>query len=182
MDQAIKALIAAMMLLVTAPVIGGSETDNTPAKLGQPSFDESRGVILEGDAAREVAGMCGAKDDSKGWRISPSDIKSLEKELAPLLADDLKRVRANASPHQYYRQYASGTFANRNAIFVNGFHESHLSTFNDTSWQSRPVAVSDGGNYYRCAIYVKGMKRHFVTYKNDVHGAGNMHVSFHGQA
>ena len=107
MDQAIKALIAAMMLLVTVPVIGDSETDNTPAKLGQPSFDESRGVILGGDAAREVAGMCGAKDDSKGWRISPSDIKSLEKELAPLLADDLKRVRANASPHQYYRQYAS---------------------------------------------------------------------------
>ncbi len=111
---------------------------NASAKQDQQSFDESRGVILEGDAAREVAEMCGAKDDSKGWRISSSDIKSLEKELAPLLADDLRRVRANASPHQYYRQYASGTFANRDAIFVNGFHESHLSTFNDTSWQTRP--------------------------------------------
>ena len=145
-------------------------------------FDAARGAILEGAAGREMAEMWGANDSSKEWKISPSDIKSLEKELAPLLADDLTRVGSSASPNRYYRQYTAGTFANRDAISVNGFHQSYLSTFNDASWLSRAVGVLDGGDNYWCAIYVKSLRSHFVKYKNGPDDAGEMHVSFHGEA
>ena len=56
------------------------------------------------------------------------------------------------------------------------------STFNDTGWRSHVVAVSDGGDHYWCAIYVKGLKGHFVIYKERRHGDGDTHVSFHGVA
>jgi len=184
-NQAIKAAIAVVILLSTVPVIGEELVVNAvqaSIKQDQLLFDPSHGVILEGDAARHMAEMCGAEDDSKQWIISLSAIKSVEQELAPLLANDLKRVRSSAVPNQYYRQYAAGTFANRETIFVNGFHESHLSTFNDASWRNRPVAVLDGADYYWCAIYIPSMKRHFVTYKGGPQGVGDMHVSFHGEA
>ena len=56
MDQAIKASIAAMMLLLTVPVIGDPMTGQDVeacAKQGQSLFDEARGVILEGDRSEE---------------------------------------------------------------------------------------------------------------------------------
>jgi hypothetical protein len=91
-------------------------------------------------------------------------------------------IRPAATPYQYYRQYAAGKFEKLDAIFINGFHESHLSTFNDTGWRSHLVGVSDGGDHYWCAIYVKGLKGHFVIYKERRHGDGDTHVSFHGVA
>lgn len=144
----------------------------------QQAFDASRAVILQGETARDLAEMCGAQTGSETREVAPTDIKSLEQELAPLLAADLKRAGSAATPHQYYRQYAAGRFERLDAIFINGFHESHLSTFNDTGWRSHVVGVSDGGDHYWCAIYVKGLKGHFVIYKERRHGDGDTHVSF----
>jgi hypothetical protein len=144
------------------------------------SFDGTRSVVLQGDAARELAEWCGAPIGSSGWTIHPADIKDLERELALLLADDLKSVGSAATPNQYYRQYASGRFAGRDGIFINGFHESYLSIGNDAGWRSHVVRVSDGGENFWCAIYMRASKQHFVTYKERGRGYGSTHVSFHG--
>jgi hypothetical protein len=66
------------------------------------------------------------------------------------------------------------------AIFVNGFHEDHvLSAPDKSSWQHGAVGVSDGGDEYWCAIYVKELKK-FVKYKGN--SFGGTYVSFHGVA
>jgi hypothetical protein len=184
-NQAIKASFAAMLIVATFSSSGDPTIDKSErasAVRDQQTFDESHGALLKGDAAREMAEMCGAKSESKEWKVAPIDIRNLEQELAPLLTADLKQVGSSATPNQYYRQYAAGQFEMRDAIFVNGFHESYLSSLKDTSWQHRVVSVLDGGDHYWCAIYIKGMKRHFVTYKKEGSRDGATHVSFNGVA
>ena len=145
-------------------------------------LDGSRGAVLQGDDARQLVERCGGTPESNGRDITPADIYDLEQELSPLLAADLKEVRSSGTPHQYYRQYAAGKLEGRDAIFVNGFHETYLADVKDANWQHRVVAVADGGDHYWCAIYVKGMQSHFVTFKNEGQGDGDMHVSFNGEA
>lgn len=170
-------LVIAAISLVGDPLTGASAIPN------QPTFDETRGVILEGDAARELVELCGGTNESKR-RLSSADIKHLDRELAPLLAVDLKRAGSDATPDEYYRQYAAGRIGKWDAIFVNGFHQSYLSDFSSTSeyatWQNQLVSVSDGGTLYWCAIYSKGIKGHFVRFKNEVGGEGTTHIQFHG--
>lgn len=149
----------------------------------QTTFDETRGVILEGDAAHDLVEQCGGTVELK-HRLSSADITRLDRELAPLLAADLKRAGSGATPHEYYRQYAAGRIGKWGAIFVNGFHESYFSDRSSTAeyamWRYQPVRVSDGGTHYWCAIYSKGIKGHFVRFKNEEGGEGVTHVAFHG--
>jgi hypothetical protein len=176
----VGASFAAVLLIANLPSSGDAMTGKSagaPAMQGEQSFDANRGVILEGDAAREMAIMCGAQTESNGLKPAPKDVKDLEQELAPLLAGDLKQVGSDASPRQYYRQYAAGKLETRDAIVINGFHESYLSSVKDANWREGVVRVSDGGERYWCAIYIKGLKTHFVTYKKEGH---DMHVRFNG--
>jgi hypothetical protein len=149
----------------------------------QPTFDETRGAILEGDAAHELVEQCGDTIESK-HRLSSADIKRLDQELAPLLAADLKRAGSGATPHEYYRQYAAGRIGKWDAIFVNGFHESYFSgPFSATeyaTWRRQLVSVDDGGTHYWCAIYSRGIKGHFVRFNKEGGGEGATHVAFHG--
>ena len=149
----------------------------------RPTFDETRGVILEGDAARELVEQCGGTVEPKN-QLSSADIKQLDQELAPLLAADLKRAGSRATPHEYYRQYAAGRIGKWDAIFVNGFHESYFSgsfsTDEHLMWRYQLVSVSDGGTHYWCAIYSKGIKGHFVRFKKEGGGEGATLVAFHG--
>jgi len=149
----------------------------------QLTFDETRGVILEGDAARQLVDQCGGTNESNG-RLSSADIKHLDQELAPLLAVDLKRAGSGATPHEYYRQYDVGRIGKWDAIFVNGFHESYFSAPFSTAeyaiWRYQLVSVDDGGTHYWCAIYSKGINGHFVRFKNQGGAEGATHVEFHG--
>lgn len=135
------------------------------------------------DAARELVEQCGGTIGPKN-RLSAPDIKQLDEELAPLLAADLKRAGSGATPHDYYRQYAAGRIGNRDAIFVNGFHEAHFSgpfsTAEYATWRYQLVSVDDGGTHYWCAIYGKGIKGHFVRFAEEGGGEGAAHVAFHG--
>lgn len=148
----------------------------------QPTFDETRGVILEGDAARELVEQCGGTVEPKK-QLSSADIKHLDQELAPLLAADLKRAGSGATPQEYYRQYAAGRIGKWDAIFVNGFHESYFSDSFSTDehviWRHQLVSVDDGGTLYWCAIYSKGIAGHFVRFEKEG-GEGTTHVAFHG--
>lgn len=170
-------LLFAALLLIGDPLTGASALPN------QPTFDETRGVILEGDAARDLVEQCGGTYESKR-RLSSADIKLLDQELAPLLAVDLKRAGSDATPDEYYRQYAAGRIGKWDAIFVNGFHQSEFSGPSSISeyakWRSQLVSVDDGGTHYWCAIYSKGIKGHFVRFKNEGGGEGVTHVQFHG--
>jgi hypothetical protein len=143
-------------------------------------FDPARGVVLTGTQGHDVAEMCGASPNSKSWEVSSPEIESLEQQLAPLLAADLRNTGSKALPRQYYRQYATGQLGKFHAIFVNGFHQGYLSSDSDqSSWRHSAVSVMDGGDGYWCAIYIKETKR-FVKYKGD--SFGGRHVAFHGVA
>jgi hypothetical protein len=112
--------------------------------------------------------------------VTSPEIESLEQRLAPLLATDLKNTGSKALPRQYYRQYATGQLGKYHAIFVNGFHENHLSSNPDKiRWRHIAVVVDDGGDAYWCAIYIKELKQ-FVKYKGD--SFRGTHVAFHGVA
>jgi hypothetical protein len=143
-------------------------------------FDPARGVVLQGSAGREVAEMCGASPKSNSWEVAASDIATVEQQLEPLLAADLINTGSKELPRQYYRQYATGRLNGNHAIFVNGFHEDYLSgTADKSSWRHSAVGVSDGGEEYWCAIYIKETNQ-FVRYKGN--SFGGKYVLFHGVA
>jgi hypothetical protein len=174
---------AAIIVLLAVSAYGESAaTSAGPPSSGNPSqhFDPTRGVLLQGAQGQEVAEMCGASPKSKSWEVTSSEIESVEQQLAPLLAVDLRNTGSKELPRQYYRQYAAGRLRKFHAIFVNGFHEDHLSSAPDkSSWQHSAVGVLDGGDEYWCAIYVKELNK-FVKYKGG--SFGGTYVSFHGMA
>jgi hypothetical protein len=175
--------IAATIVLLAVSAYG----ESTATSAGQPSsgnpsqvFDPSRRVLLQGAQGQEVAEMCGASPKSRSWEATTSEIESVEQQLAPLLAVDLRNTGSKELPRQYYRQYATGRLRKFHAIFINGFHEDHLSSAPDkSSWQHSAVGVLDGGDEYWCAIYIKELKK-FVNYKGKPFGG--TYVLFHGVA
>jgi hypothetical protein len=142
-------------------------------------FDPSRGVVLTGPEGQSVAEACGGTSKSASWALRSDDIDRLERALAPLLAADLQNGGSASTVRQYYRQYATGRIDTRRAIFVNGFHEHYVAFDADkTDWHRTAVDVTDGGDSYWCAIYIKDTGE-FVKFKNN-HLV--THVWFHGLA
>jgi hypothetical protein len=143
------------------------------------AFDPTHGVILSGSEGKSVAAACGGASAGTSPALTPIDIGRLERQLAPLLAADLRNNGSSAVPRQYYRQYASGRLGQRPAIFVNGFHEYHvLSAGNDSNWRRIAVDADDGGDSYWCAVYLKETGE-FVKFKGRHF---DTHVWFHGLA
>jgi hypothetical protein len=178
MNPAIKAFTAAFAaLLLSGQSVRINAAEGAPRADAQ-TFDISHGVVLAGWAAGELAERCGAGADAKERTAGPAEIKILEEELAPLLADDLKNIGSTVTPHEYYRQYAPVVFQGVDAVVVNGFHEAYLSGELEKSWRHRTVSVADGGEHFWCAIYIPGVKDHFVTYQKP--GGVTTHVMFHG--
>ena len=176
--------IAAIIVLLGVSAYG----ESTATSAGQPSsgdpsqvFDPSRGVLLQGAQGQEVAEMCGASPKSRSWEATTSEIESVEQQLAPLLAADLRNTGSKELPRQYYRQYATGRLRKFHAIFINGFHEDHLLV---SPGQIELAAQRCWRPRWRrrvawCAIYIKELKK-FVNYKGKPFGG--TYVFFHGVA
>jgi hypothetical protein len=143
-------------------------------------FDPTHGVVLSGPEGRAITDDCGGvTSSSTGWALKFDDIDRLERTLAPLLAADLRNSGSTAVVRRYYRQYATGRLGNRRAIFVNGFHESQLSSLPDAStWRRTALSSADGGDSYWCAIYIKDTGE-FVRFKGRHF---DTHVWFRGLA
>lgn len=149
------------------------------AEIGAQTFDPARGVVLTGAEGQSVAAACGGTSKSAGWTLGFQDIDQLERKLAPLLAADLQNEGSASTVRQYYRQYATGRLGSRRAIFVNGFHEQYVAFDADKSdWHHTAVDVTDGGDSYWCAIYIKETGK-FVNFKGR---HLDTHVWFHGLA
>jgi hypothetical protein len=166
------------VLLITLAFATSYTVAATTEDTGQ-LFDPTHGVILSGSEGKAIAGACGGTSTTTSRPLTPIDIGKLERQLAPLLAADLRNSGSTAEPRQYYRQYATGRLGQRPAIFVNGFHESHLLSAGDaTNWRRSAVAVLDGGDSYWCAVYIKETGE-FVRFKGRHF---DTHVWFHGLA
>jgi hypothetical protein len=182
MNKPVASFFSALVILWTASTFGQTRSTGTTAILAGSSqfFDPARGVVLRSEAGQELAELCGASPNSKGWPVASSDIVNLEQILAPLLAADLAGAGSQAQPSQYYRQYASGRLGQYHVIFVNGFYEGYFShEEGNSSWRHRAVVVFDGGAHDWCAIYVKD-HNNFIRFKGD--SLGGKYVSFHGIA
>ena len=136
------------------------------AEITPQMFDPARGVVLTGPEGQTVASACGGTSRSAGWTLGFQDIDQLERKLAPLLAADLENGGSSSTGRQYYRQYATGPLGTRCAIFVNGFHE-HYVAFDagKADWHRTAVDVTDGGDSYWCAVYIKETGE-FVQFKS----------------
>jgi hypothetical protein len=166
------------VLLTVCVLAIGTLLAATTADIGE-LFDPTHAVILSGSEGKAIAEACGGASGQVSRALTPIDIDRLERQLAPLLAADLRNNGSTAEPRQYYRQYATGRLGQRPAIFVNGFHESHLlSAMDANNWRRSAVVVSDGGDSYWCAVYIKETDE-FVSFKGR-HFA--THVWFHGMA
>jgi hypothetical protein len=141
-------------------------------------FDPTHGVILSGSEGKAIAAACGGTSSATRSTLTPIDIGRVERQLAPLLAEDLRNSGSSAVPHEYYRQYASGRLGTRAAIFVNGFHESPFLAGDGSKWRHTAVTVLDGGDSYWCAVYIKGTGE-FVRFKGSHF---DTHVWFNGVA
>ena len=95
MRDLMTAFHAAIIVLLAVSAYGESAaTSAGPPSSGNPSqhFDPTRGVLLQGAQGQEVAEMCGASPKSKSWEVTSSEIESVEQQLAPLLAGDLRNT------------------------------------------------------------------------------------------
>jgi hypothetical protein len=141
-------------------------------------FNPTHGAILNGSEGKAIAEACGGTSSATHSTLTPIDIGRVERQLAPLLVEDLRNSGSSSAPRQYYRQYAAGRLGQRSAIFVNGFHESpFLTSGKETNWRRSAVIVSDGGDSYWCAVYIKETGK-FVTFKGRHF---DTHVWFYGQ-
>ena len=150
----------------------------TTAEESAQQFDPTLGVILSGSEGKAIAAACGGTSSATRSTLTPIDIGRVERQLAPLLAEDLRNSGSSAVPHEYYRQYASGRLGPRAAIFVNGFHESPFLAGDGSKWRHTAVTVLDGGDSYWCAVYIKDTGE-FVKFKGRHF---DTHVWFHGLA
>src|ERR1700743_3755325 len=167
-----------LCVLICATALSSSVTAAI-AQISPQMFDPSRGVVLTGSEGQSVAQTCGGTSRSVGWTVNFQDIDQLERKLAPLLAADLQNGGSASTVRQYYRQYATGRLGTRRAIFVNGFHEHYVAFDTGKSdWHRTAVDVTDGGDSYWCAIYIKETGE-FVKFKS--HHL-DTHVWFHGLA
>jgi hypothetical protein len=174
-----KISLRKLQLLLLSSLVAMSSALATTIDGSAESFDPSHGVILSGSEGKSVAEACGGASSTTSLAVTPIDIGRLERQLAPLLYADLRNSGSSAVPRQYYRQYALGYLGQRPAIFVNGFNESHLLSAGDvTNWRRSAVAVSDGGDSYWCAVYIKETGE-FVRFKGRHF---DTHVWFYGQA
>jgi hypothetical protein len=165
------------LVLICATAMGFSLA--SAAVNSAQEFDPSRRVVLTGPEGQSVAAACGGTSKSAAWTLDFQDIDQLERKLAPLLAVDLENAGSASTVRQYYRQYATGHLGTRRAIFINGFHE-HYVAFDagKTDWHHTAVDVTDGGDSFWCAIYIKetGEFAKFKSHHLDTH------VWFHGLA
>jgi hypothetical protein len=165
------------IVLVCAAAMGFSLA--AAAEISSQVFDPARGVVLTGPEGQSVAEACGGTSKSVRWTLGFQDIDQLERKLAPLLAADLQNGGSASTVRQYYRQYATGRLGTRRAIFVNGFHEQYVGFDADkTDWHRTAVDVTDGGDSYWCAVYIKETGE-FVKFKS--HHL-DTHVWFRGLA
>jgi hypothetical protein len=141
------------------------------------SFDPGHQVVLNGSEGKAIVEACGGTSGAGRSTLTPIDIGRVERQLAPLLAEDLRNSGSTSVPHEYYRQYATGRLGQRSAIFVSGFHESpFLSSGKESNWRRSAVIVSDGGDSYWCAVYIKDTGE-FVRFKGSHF---DTHVWFRG--
>jgi hypothetical protein len=170
-----KFSIRKLQLLLLSSLVATSSAPATTTQETSQLFDPTHGVILSGSEGKAIAEACGGTSSVARSTLTPIDIGRVERQLAPLLAEDLKNSGSTAVPQQYYRQYASGHLGARSAIFVNGFHES---PFQESNWRHSAVIVSDGGDSYWCAVYIKDTGE-FVRFKGRHF---DTHVWFYEQA
>jgi hypothetical protein len=97
-NAAIIVLLAVSGYGESAATSAGPPSSSNPSQL----FDPTRGVLLQGAQGQEVAEMCGASPKSKSWEVTSSEIESIEQQLAPLLAGDLRNTGSKELPRQYY--------------------------------------------------------------------------------
>jgi hypothetical protein len=168
-----------LMLLFMSGLIAMISTLAATSEDLAPFFDPAHGVILGGSEGKVIAEACGGTSSVTRSTLTPIDIGRVERQLAPLLAADLRNSGSTAVPRQYYRQYASGRLGPRSAIFVNGFHESLLlAAGEESNWRRSAVSIVDGGDSYWCAVYIKDTGE-FVRFKGRHF---DTHVWFRGLA
>jgi hypothetical protein len=133
-------------------------------------------VVLTGTAAKKLVEYCGAVGGVNGsWKPSASDLDTLERILAPLLAADLKSEGAPAlQSSDYYRQYAAVRWDGHFLIYINGFQKEDPVP---PHWKKEVIKVSGGGPGYWCAYYVKDTQK-FAPIR-DRNGPPRT-VAFHG--
>lgn len=166
--------LLAILLVICA--FAASFAAATTAEESAQLFDPTLGVILSGSEGKAIAAACGGTSSATRSTLTPIDIGRVERQLAPLLAADLRNSGSSAVPREYYRQYASGRIGPRAAIFVNGFHESpFLSSGDGSKWRHTAVTVLDGGDSNWCAVYIKDTGE-FVKFKGSHF---DTHVWFH---
>ncbi|MEA3140251.1 MAG: hypothetical protein QOK23_2420, partial [Gammaproteobacteria bacterium] len=59
-------------------------------------FDPTHGVILSGSEGKAIAAACGGTSSATRSTLTPIDIGRVERQLAPLLAEDLRNSGSSA--------------------------------------------------------------------------------------
>jgi hypothetical protein len=103
-----KSSLHKLQLLLLSSLVAMSSAPATTSNGAAELFNPIHGVILSGSEGKAIAEACGGTSSAARSTLTPIDIGRVERQLAPLLAEDLRTSGSTAVPQQYYRQYVSG--------------------------------------------------------------------------
>ncbi len=142
------AMLAAGCTQPAPPPPPGTVQENV-ARLLTP---ETR-TILTGANAMTLAHQCSRPSPgpvSAQWTPTAADIASLEPTLASVIAAHLQAAGSQASPGDYYRQYAGFVIHGRRVIYINGVASSAIESAPNPDhpfdWRTQAVSICDGGS------------------------------------
>lgn len=109
-------------------------------------------TILNGPEALKLAHQCSRVSPGpveSQWTPTEAQIAALEPTLASVIATHLQAAGSQASPGNYYRQYAGFVIGDRRVIYINGVAASAIEQAPDPAhafdWRTQAVSICDGG-------------------------------------
>jgi hypothetical protein len=144
--------------VATAGMVRGRPVQH-PSQRDSTRLWPERGVVLAGDAARQLVHQCSRPAPDAAavegtWMPSTGQVLRVDSQLSVRLRRELSGER-DLPVALFHRQYAGLKVHGRDIIYVNGFAISpHDSTAGwSARWRTEPIVVCDGGKAFFGAAF-----------------------------
>lgn len=145
-------LVLIALAMAAACVRPAPPTPEPAQDVTAPLLRPEQRTILSGAEALKLAHQCSRASPGpveSQWTPTEAQIAALEPTLASVIAAHLQAAGSQASPGDYYRQYAGFVIHGRRVIYINGVEHSAIENEPNPDhpfdWRTQAVQICDGG-------------------------------------
>jgi len=146
-----RSLLLAILALAASCAPPPAPPPEPSQEVTAPLLRADQRTILNGPEALKLTHQCSRISPGpvqSQWTPTDAQIAALEPTLASVIATHLQATGSQASPGDYYRQYAGFTIRGRRVIYVNGVASTAIEQTDPAhafDWHTQAVQVCDGG-------------------------------------